>query len=42
MVGLVRVSLGLGPNLIDRKLDGPESDTSAVWAQLQYLWPKYT
>ena len=23
------VSLGLGPNLIDRKLGGPESDTSA-------------
>ena len=27
-VGLVRVSLG-NPNLIDRKLGGPDSDTSA-------------
>ena len=32
MVELVGVSLGIGPNLIDRKLGGPESDTSAFFS----------
>ena len=36
----LRLELGLGPNLIDRKLGGPEPDTSAVgWARTRHKCP---